>query len=346
MSTFISTTDVLDFFTPLRFRMQAPELDHNIENPKKKTSNLQRWVLEKATDYFQINKQQALYIEGYDVDSRFFIARRLEKTPNSYLLSILKIISYATLIFPLIAFVSLLIAKQNFYVLEKPDKTERSFSLLKKHILRFKAKKEKNQRLKKLFFTLTQRIGFLKGGEILLSNAQPAWVSFTRDKRNSDISHLFIKTIPSSTNPMLLIASAKMTLTDEGQNLSVTDCYTNQRHPYMEASRKADSSLADHPSHASIEIAQHILGAAIRFLADQPNSNEESTLNLAGSPAEALTLDGPSRILEDFYIKGHIEPDNPLSKTNQLEIRCQDFIQTAREQIFLPKQIQAFGALV
>jgi hypothetical protein len=100
-------------------------------------------------------------------------------------------------------------------------------------------------------------------------------------------------------------------------------------------------SVENHPSPV-IKIAEHILGAATRFLAAQRESNEESTLTLA-SPhiVEALTLDGPSRTLEEFYITDHTEPGNPLSKPSQLKIRCQNFIQTAREQIFLPKQVKA-----
>jgi hypothetical protein len=325
MPFFISThhpkENTLGWFTPICFHAHPPSPKYGLRDARRVVPYPKRWILEHIPAYFNPFASTSFYIEGFLREENIYIGKTHLRKQSPLWLTALKILSWATLIMPLIALSALAYARYNLGFMEKAL-DERSFKVFKNWILRFRAKKykESGQRTEAYYSSLFDRLsrGIQKGGEISLPTTTlqkiKVWVAFKPVPGASKSRIIQIKQINKSFDSPLL-ASAKIILSESQDCLQMHDFYFNRGHSWARTFNEAPFTS----SMATQLIARQILGAGARYLASWTKEPTMQKLQITGDLASLLTEDGPSRVLEEHLIISRQIVSDPFSDATCVE---------------------------
>lgn len=161
----------ITLFTPICFHAHLPAPQYGLRDARMIVSWHKRWILKAMPAYLNPLASSSVYIEGYLREENCFIGKRELRNRPAIWITALKVISFATLIMPLVAFALLLYARFNFQYMEK-SVAERSFRVFENWVFRFRARKSRDQHALQMasYSALISRItsGKQKGGQVSL----------------------------------------------------------------------------------------------------------------------------------------------------------------------------------
>lgn len=335
-----------DFFTPIHFRIEPPQESSNLEDARAVVSWPRRLILSHASSYLNPFHHCAFYVEGYDKQQNCFFGRKLEKHDSKLWINILKIISIATIILPIIAFVALWLTRSQITCREKSLSSKHCFRLLKTALLRRRAKKAREMGFRKRSYVhaLNERASryIQKGGDIILFNPSnktklKAWLSFKSLVTGPQFLSIKLPSDPRIQGIFDYVASAKLVLSEDKQRLTLRDFWINEQHSIIEQSQLRSPYRKNYPCDALVEVAAQVLGAAARYLKSITLDNKTARIHVVGDLANLLTLDGPKRVVRESNITSRVDSANCFSEANSLVIPLEEVVLMARAQIYLPK---------